>query len=134
MSKFVAIMIGAPLLAGTAIAARAATTSAHLAGKTEISIGCPAERPGSSCQPTRPLPNAHISITKITPRGQPDRHARIVIANAQALFSVALAPGAYVITPLAQSRTPEGPKLTVRVRAGHTTHVVISFQSSHPAA
>ena len=128
------IMIAAPLLAGTAAAAGATAPSGHLAGDTEISIGCPAERPGSSCKPTRPLPNAHFSIVKSTASGQPGPHARIVAANAQALFSIALPAGRYLITPLAQSGTPEGPKLALRIRAGHTTHIVVGFRSSHPIA
>ena len=129
------IVVAASLLAGTTPAAGVPTRhGGRLAGTTEILRGCPAQRPVSGCTPTQPLPNACLSVAKLTVSGRPGVYVHLVVADAHALFSVALPAGRYVITPLAQAGAPGGATVVLRVRAGHTTRVAVRFRSSHPIA
>lgn len=131
-----AVVAAAALAAAGTLAARPAAAAARardgrLAGRTEISLGCPAVRPGSTCRSTRPYPGARFSVSRMAPDGAPRPGGRIVASNPQAVFSTALPAGAYVIAPLASKGTA-GARIDVRVRAGLTTRVVVRFRSLHP--
>src|SRR5579864_6665344 len=125
------IVFAVGLLAATVVGAAVAAhvQSGRLAGKTEIWIGCGAVRPGSGCTPWRRFPGARFDVAKNAVSGKPSPNARLVTATAQALFSLALPAGSYVIVPLAQSGTTGGPKLGVRIRPGQTTYVVVRFRT-----
>jgi hypothetical protein len=112
---------------GSRAAIRAGGT---LSGTTQISFGCPGpvSDSGPSCHPWHPFPNAHFSVARRSVNGMPVPMTAIdVTANAQGNFHLRLAAGMYLVTPLPQRNTHGGPRLTVRIRAGATTAVLVRF-------
>lgn len=105
--------------------------SGTLSGTTQISFGCPGPvNPDGlpTCKPWHAYPNAKFSVARRSTTGAPvPATAVIVTSNARAHFSVRLAAGSYLVTPLPQHNTHGGPRLTVRVRAGMTTTVLVRF-------
>lgn len=120
------------LAAPSAGASGAAThATGTLSGTTQISFGCPGPvNPDGppTCKPWHAYPNAKFSVARRSTTGAPiPATAVVVTSNARGHFSVRRAVGSYIITPLAQHNTHGGPRLTVRVRAGMTTTVLVRF-------
>jgi hypothetical protein len=98
----------------------------RLAGRTQITFGCPGPaQPGKSCEHWSSFPNARFSLTRIGPAIPAPR---IVRSNASGSFSLALAPGSYRIVPLPQAHTRGGAPLTVAISAGATAWRLVRFQ------
>jgi hypothetical protein len=120
------IVIGLAVLASAGSAGSAPTADGVLTGTTQISFGCPGPvREGEpSCHPWRPFAHALFSVA--AGRGT----TRLVRSDAQGHFSVRLPAGGYTVTPLPQPalHTLGGPRLTVRIRAGATTRVLVRFE------
>lgn len=119
-------------VAGFAAAGSRATVGATgtLSGTTQISFGCPGpvSPAGPTCHPWHLFPNARFSISRRSTDGTPVPMIAIVVtSHANARFSVRLGAGSYLITPLAQHSTHGGPRLTVRVRAGAVTTLLVRF-------
>jgi hypothetical protein len=94
-----------------------------LRGATQISFGCPGPTTDPPCNPWRPYPLARFSVSRSTYAGTPV----VVKSNANAHFSVRLTTGTYVLTPLRQADARGGARLTVRIRAGQATTVLVRF-------
>jgi hypothetical protein len=125
-------LVSVVCVAGLAAAGSRATVSATgtLSGTTQISFGCPGpvSPAGPSCHPWHLFPNARFSISRRSTDGTPVPMTAIVVtSHANARFSLRLDAGSYLITPLAQHSTHGGPRLTVRVRAGAVTTVLVRF-------
>lgn len=104
--------------------------SGLLVGSTQISYGCPGPaRVGQpSCETWHPFPKARFAIRQIGPKGRPlPQIIRVVVSDHLGRFSTKLSSGGYQVTPLVQTHTSGGPRLTVHVRSGHTTRVVVRF-------
>jgi hypothetical protein len=100
--------------------------SGRLAGRTQISFGCPGPvQPGESCERWSTFPNARFSLTRIGPAMPAPR---IVRSTARGSFSLALAPGSYRIVPLPQAHTRGGPTLTVVISRGATAWRLVRFE------
>jgi hypothetical protein len=113
-----------------AAASKTQPGSGVLAGLTQISYGCPG--PVSIGQPTceswHPFPHAHFGIRQIGPRGQPlPQIIRVVTSDRQGRFSARLTTGDYQLTPLVQTHSSGGRKLTIHIRPDHTTRIVVRF-------
>jgi hypothetical protein len=126
------------LIAVTVLAAGAAAT-AHaaavptglLAGRTEISFGCPGPvREGvPSCNPWRAFPNAQVSVVRVRADGAPiPSTRRLVVSDDAGAFRLRLVAGSYSVTLLKQPHALPGPPLRVRVTAGAVTRVVVRFE------
>jgi hypothetical protein len=122
------VVLGLAIGLGAASAAVACTPgSGRLVGQTQISFGCPG--PVGACDPWRAFPGARFTIRRAGPTGEPlPQIVRRVVSDAQAHFIVRLAAGRYVITPVAQLHTHGGSSLTVRVRPGGVTSILVRFQ------
>ena len=113
-----------------AIAGLASTTSRSavratgvLRGTTQISFGCPGPTTEPPCNPWHPFPLARFTVA----RAATPARTIVVRSNANARFSVRLATGTYLVTPLRQGNARGGPRLTVRLRAGLATTVLVRF-------
>ena len=99
-----------------------------IAGRVVAGPTCPVERvpPDPQCQP-RPL----AASLRIHPAG---KHSPVdtVRSGSDGRFSIHLAPGVYVVKPLARSGSPlprpPAPS-QVRVRVGRFTHVTITYDT-----
>lgn len=122
-----AVVLVAAVAAG---AARGATTPAGwLAGKTQISFGCPGPQrdDGPACQPWHAFPNAQVSVARVTAAGVVGT-PRVVTSDDTGGFRLRLAPGAYDVTPLRQPHTLQGTPIRVRITAGAVTRVLVRFE------
>jgi hypothetical protein len=129
------IAIGITLLVGTGAAAGVAapvtTADGWLAGRTQISYGCPGPvRKGyPSCDPWRMFAHARFSVALEAANGSPiPSTSRLVVSDGQGRFSLRLPAGRYAVTPLPQAHTRGGTRLRVRVEAGAVTRVLVRFQ------
>ena len=125
-------LIAVACVAGFAVAGSRATVGATgmLSGTTQISFGCPGpvSPAGPMCHPWHLFPNARFSISRRSTDGTPvPMPAIVVTSHGNARFNLRLDAGSYLITPLAQHSTHGGPRLTVRVRAGAVTTVLVRF-------
>jgi hypothetical protein len=134
MRSFIAVIASLALMVtGVSVAAAASQVqpgSGLLVGLTQISYGCPGPaRVGHpSCEIWHPFPNARFGIRQIGPKGQPlPQFILVVVSDRLGHFSVRLSTGDYQVLPLVQARTSGGPKLTVRIRPGHTTRILVRF-------
>lgn len=125
------ILVTMLLAAVAAGAARGATVPAGwLAGKTQISFGCPGpvRQDGPPCEPWRIFPDARFAVVRIGPGGTPVAATRrVVVSDDGGAFRLRLAAGAYDVTPLRQAHTLGGAQLHVRVTAGAVTRVLVRF-------
>ena len=114
------LVVGFAALAVAGPAASAPPAGGVLTGVTQISFGCPGpvHVGGPSCNPWHPLARARFSVA-----------GRIVRSDAQGRFTVRLPVGTYVVKPLAQPElhTLGGTQMTVRIRAGQTTRILVRF-------
>ncbi len=118
------------IVAGRASASRGQPGSGLLVGLTQISYGCPGPvRNGQPpCEHWNPFPHAKFAIRQIGENGQPLRQIiRVAVSDRLGRFSVRLSSGDYQLTPLAQAHTSGGRKLTVRIRFGHATRILVRF-------
>ena len=115
----------ASLVATGGSASPARTADGLLTGTTQISFGCPGPvREGEpSCHPWHPLARALFSVAA------GPGNTRLVRSDARGHFSVRLPVGSYKVTPLPQPalHTLGGAQLTVRIRAGATTRILVRF-------
>jgi len=106
------------------------TGSGQLAGKTQISFGCPGPvREGTpGCNPWRAFAHARFSLARYSASGDPiPGTRRIVTSDARGRFAFRLPAGAYLLTPLPQRHTHGGTRLTVRLRAGDSATRLVRF-------
>jgi hypothetical protein len=116
------------LLAGPAGAAVESTGT--LNGTTQISFGCPGpvRDSGPVCNPWRTYPSARFSISRRSTVGIPVPNTAVVVTSSPTgRFSLRVAAGRYLVTPLPGGKTHGGARLTVRVRAGAETTVLVRF-------
>jgi hypothetical protein len=116
------------LLTGSAGAA--VDSTGILAGATQISFGCPGpvSDSGTGCNPWHSSPSARFSISRRARGGLPLSNTRMVVTSRlDGRFSLRLSPGSYLVTPLPGRNTHGGPRLTVRVRAGSVTTLLVRF-------
>ncbi|HST17352.1 MAG TPA: hypothetical protein VLK36_06760 [Gaiellaceae bacterium] len=124
----VATLVAVIALTGSADAAVEST--ATLKGATQISFGCPGpvSDSGPACYPWHPYPSARFAISRRTTAGLPVPNTAVVVtSNQNGRFSLRLSPGSYRVTPLPGRNTHGGPPLTVRLRAGAATTVLVRF-------
>jgi hypothetical protein len=95
-----------------------------LRGTTQISFGCPGPTTEPPCHPWRPFPHARFTVARSATPGK----TTLVRSNANARFSIRLATGTYLVTPLPQGNARGGPRLNVRIRAGLATTVLVRFE------
>jgi hypothetical protein len=108
----------------------AVTLSGQLAGKTQISFGCPGpvQEGTPGCNPWRAFAHARLSLAQRSASGDPIAGTRrIVRSDARGRFALRLPVGSYLITPLPQRNTHGGTRLTVQVRAGESTTTLVRF-------
>lgn len=125
----VTVLAAAGAAAGTSHGAT--TPAGWLAGKTQISFGCPGpvREDGPSCNPWRTFPNAQLSLVRIGPGGAPVAATRrLVVSDDGGAFRLRLAAGAYEVTPLRQAHALAGTPLRVRVTAGAVTRLLVRFE------
>jgi hypothetical protein len=106
------------------------TASGQLAGKTQISFGCPGpvQEGTPGCNPWRAFAHARFSLAGHSASGDPIAGTRrLVTSDARGHFALRLPVGSYLITPLPQRHTHGGTRLTVRVRAGESTTTLVRF-------
>ena len=132
MRRLVAIGISAVVCIGPAVSVAnpAATASGRLAGKTQISFGCPgpATEGPPGCNPWRPFAHARFSLAQRSAFGDPNPGThRAVTSDARGRFALRLPVGTYLITPLAQRHTHGGTRVIVQVRAGESTTTLVRF-------
>ena len=132
MRRLIAVSItflaGTGAAAGVAVPAR--TVDGTLAGRTQISFGCPGPaREGTpGCNPWRPFAHARFSLGQLSASGNPiPGTRRTVTSDAHGRFQLLLPAGAYVVTPLPQRNTHGGKRLNVQVRAGESATVLVRF-------
>jgi hypothetical protein len=132
LRKLVTIGIAAVACSGPAasVANPAVTASGSLAGKTQISFGCPGPvsegTPG--CNPWRPYAHARFSLAQRSADGGPiPGTRRTLTSNAGGRFSLRVSVGTYLITPLPQRHTHGGKRVVIQVRAGESTTTLVRF-------
>jgi hypothetical protein len=118
-------VIAAVAAIAVALAANAAgdvVSAGRLAGRTQITYGCPGPvRVGEPpCERWSPFPRARFAVTTGGTR-------RVVTSDARGRFRLSLAPGTYTLLPLPQRRTKSGRPVTVHVRSGETTSALVRF-------
>jgi hypothetical protein len=128
-----AFVVGTTLAVAASPAAAASPTAAtgRLTGVTQISFGCPGpvREGGPSCNPWRVFANARFSVSASGAEGTPiPGTSRLVVSDLSGKFSLRLAAGRYIVTPLRQRSTHGGPRRLVTILAGEVTNVVIRFQ------
>jgi hypothetical protein len=119
------------------VANPAATASGRLAGKTQISFGCPGPTTEPPCNAWRAFPDAHFSLAQRASGGDTIGGTRHVItSDARGRFALRLPVGSYLITPLREQHTGGGKRVFVRVRADESTNTLVRFdglpQMEHP--
>ncbi len=130
MRRLVTIGISAVVCIGPAVSVAnpAATASGRLAGKTQISFGCPGPATDPPCNAWRPFAHARFSLAQRASRGDTiPGTRRAVTSDARGRFALRLPVGTYLITPLPQRHTDGGTRVTVHVRAGESTTTLVRF-------
>jgi hypothetical protein len=124
-------LVALGLAVGLGAASSTAPRPGSLVGQTQISFGCPGPIPigQPSCHPWHPLPHAGFTIRRVGPTGRPlSQVVRLVVSDSKARFAVRLVAGSYIVTPLAQPHTQGGSSLTVHVRPGRVTRVLVRYR------
>jgi hypothetical protein len=133
------IGISAAVCIGPAVSTAnpATTPSGRLAGKTQISFGCPGPTTEPPCNPWRAFPHARFSLVQYPSRGSTlPGTRRAITSDARGRFVLRLPAGSYLITPLRERQTHGGDRVIVHVGAGKTTTTLVRFdgfpQMEHP--
>ena len=130
MRKLVLIGVAALVCSGLAasVANSAVAASGRLAGKTQISFGCPGPATEPPCNSWRPFAHARFSLAQRSADGTLiSGTRRTVTSDAGGRFSLRVRVGSYVITPLAQQHTHGGEPVIILVRAGEPTAALVRF-------
>ena len=130
MRRFATIGISAVVCIGPAVSVAnpGATASGRLAGKTQISFGCPGPTTDPLCNSWRSFPRAHFSLAQRASRGNTIPGTRdAVTSDARGRFVLRLPAGSYLITPARQRHTHGGDRVIVHIRAGQTTTTLVRF-------
>jgi hypothetical protein len=132
LRTLVTIGIGAIACIGPAVSVAnpAVEVSGQLAGRTQISFGCPGpvQEGTPGCNPWRAFAHARFSLARRSASGDPlPGTQRIVTSDARGRFALRLPAAAYLITPLPQRHTHGGTRLSVQVRAGESTTTLVRF-------
>ena len=124
------IVLGLAVVVGAASASATVPGSGSLVGQTQISFGCPGPvRVGQpSCHPWHPFPHARFAIRQTGPTGQLPQIIRLITSDANAHFIIRLNTGRYTITPLPQQHTHGGRSLTVQIKPGRVTNILVRYQ------
>jgi hypothetical protein len=114
---------------GSGVTAASPVVDGRLAGLTQITYGCPGpQRVGQPCEHWSAFARARLAVTQNGSDGKPMASTqRVVVSDQKGRFALLLPAGVYTITPLPQTHTRGGRKLTVRLRPGATTRVTIRF-------
>ncbi|MGZ4390101.1 MAG: hypothetical protein ACXVZL_12040 [Gaiellaceae bacterium] len=131
MRRLIAVMVLAAAGAAAGTSHGATTPAGWLAGKTQISFGCPGPVRDDvpSCNPWHAFPNAQVSVVRVAANGTPVASTRrLVVSDDTGAFRLRLAAGAYEVIPLKQPHALPTDPLRVRVTAGTVTHVVVRFE------
>ena len=97
----------------------------RLSGVTQISYGCPGpQRTGEPCEHWPPFPRAQFRIAKLSSGGA----TRTITSDRLGRFTLALATGRYQLTPLPETHTTGGTRITVTIQAAATTWTRVRFQ------
>jgi hypothetical protein len=133
MRRLIAVSItflaGTGAAAGVAVPAR--TVDGTLAGRTQISFGCPGPvREGRpSCHPWHIFAHARFAVAPEAADGSPIPNTnRVVVSDGQGRFILRLPAGRYTVTPLPQAHTHGGTSLRVWIEADTLTRVRVRFQ------
>jgi hypothetical protein len=130
LRRLATIGISAVVCIGPAVSVAnpGATASGRLAGKTQISFGCPGPTTEPPCNAWRPFAHARFSLAQRASRGDPIPDTRrAVTSDARGHFVLRLPVGSYLITPLPQRHTHGGTRVIVHVRAGESTTTLVRF-------
>lgn len=130
MHRAVTIAIAAVACASpaAAVANPASQAGGRLVGTTQITFGCPGPATEPPCNAWRPFAHARFLIGQRSADGGAKLGTeRTVISDARAHFSIHVATGTYVITPLPQNHTHGGSRLLIRVRNGVRTTTLVRF-------
>jgi hypothetical protein len=130
LRRLATIGVSAAVCIGPAVSVAnpAATASGHLAGKTQISFGCPGPATEPPCNAWRPFAHARFSLAQRASRGDPiSGTRRVVTSDARGRFAFRLPVGSYLITPLPQRHTHGGTRVIVHIRAGQSTTALVRF-------
>ena len=112
-------------------AAGASVAVGRLMGATQITYGCPGPvRVGAPpCEHWLSFPRARFTITRLDATGTPIAGTRrLVISDGRGRFSLVLAVGRYRLLLLPQQHARGGGAISVTVKAGRTTSVLVRFQ------
>lgn len=139
MRRLATIGVSAMVCIGpiVSVAHPAARATGRLAGKTQISFGCPGPATEPPCNAWRPFAHARLSLAQRASSGDPiSGTRRVVTSDARARFALRLPAGSYLITPLPQRHTHGGTRVIVHIRTGQTTTTLVRFdgfpQMEHP--
>jgi hypothetical protein len=130
LRRFATIGISAVVFIGPAVSVAnpAATAGGRLAGKTQISFGCPGPATEPLCNAWRPFAHARFSLAQRASRGNPiPGTRRAVTSDARGRFVLRLPVGSYLVIPLPQRHTRGGSRVIVHIRAGQTTTTLVRF-------
>ena len=103
----------------------------RLAGATQITYGCPgpAQEGAPPCEHWLILPRARFTIMGLGATGSPILATkRRVVSDTRGRFTLVLATGRYVLSPLPQAHTHGGSPIRVSVKPGRTTWALVRFQ------
>ncbi len=128
ISLLVVVVLAGGLLA---VQVRAGVASGRVAGRTQITFGCPgpARAEGPPCERWLVFPHGRFRLARLSQAGEPIPNSRrLVSSDDRGRFTLGLPAGRYLLTPLAQGHARGGAAVTVRVRAGASISVVLRFQ------
>ncbi|HEY6053189.1 MAG TPA: hypothetical protein VIU86_04615, partial [Gaiellaceae bacterium] len=126
LRRLIAIAVLAAAGAAAGASHGATVPTGWLAGKTQISFGCPGPQrdDGPACNPWRTFANAQVSVVRVRADGTPVLSTRrLVVSDDAGAFRLRLAAGAYMVTPVKQPHALPTAPLQVRVTGGAVTRV-----------
>ena len=126
-------IVAVVVLAACAVqtAAGASVAGGRLTGATEITYGCPGPvRVGAPpCEHWLGFPRARFTITRLDATGAPIAGtSQLVTSDGRGHFTLTLPAGRYRLTPRAQQHTRGSNPISVTVKAGRATRVLVRFQ------
>lgn len=118
------LLLAACGTAGSGEGTSTTTPQTGVRGVTRVDRGCPVLQMGQTCEVV-PLAGARIAAT----RPGADQVIAETTSGADGVFSLALAPGAYILTATTARQPPTASPLTVTVPQSGVAEVVITFDS-----